>query len=351
MKVIDAHQDISTNILYATNKDITKSYHLNEGSNSTGFAIHNNTDIPRLKKGGVKIVFASIFSVDSNAIEQLAKERPDNYNFGKVFKIRTSLAGALEQLSLYHDLTTNSKELGLIDTQTAYRSIMKSRKIGFLLHLEGIDYFQDSLEMVDVFYQLGVRSIALTWRNKNYFAGGNNSSGGLTPLGKQLIKKLAKTPVVVDLAHSNKDTFWDVVRIADFPLIVSHTLCETITPNSRNLDDEQIKAIAKSGGVVCMAAIPDFIGGDTIQDYVKHFLHVIKIVGSDHVGFGTDFDGLIDHEDTFVRNFDDSSKFPNVLRELKKAGLTPKDLEKIAYKNLERVILSRLPGKGGVKDV
>lgn len=342
LKVIDAHQDISTNILYATSKDFSKQHKLNEGQNNTGFAVHNNTDLPRLKIGGVKVVFASIFSVDSKAIKQLAKNRPDNYNFGKVFKIRTSLSGALEQLSLYHDLCTKLPGLRQVASVKDYKEIMTSDKVGLLFHLEGIDYFEGSLDMVDTFYNLGVRSIALTWRNKNLFGGGNNAKGGLTKQGQKLIKKLSQTPIVVDLAHSNKETFWDVVNMANFPLIVSHTLCEAITANTRNLDDEQIKAIAKTGGVVCMAAIPDFIGGDTIEEYVQHFVHVKKLVGVEHIGFGTDFDGLIDHEDTFVKNFDDVSKFPNVIRGLKKSGFSDEDIQKISYKNLERVILKRL---------
>lgn len=338
--IIDAHEDISTNILYSTNKNFFVKNKLHQGSNSTGFAINNNSDLPRLLQGNVKLVFASIFSVDNKLVVELEKERPENYNFSKVFKIKTDLAGALEQIALYHDTCNSSNALIHIKNIPDY--LKTNKKVGMLFHLEGVDYFHGSIEMLETFYNLGVRSIALTWRNSNKFAAGNNSSGGLTNLGKKLISKVASMPIILDLAHSNSKTFWDVAKIAKFPLIVSHTLCKAITDNTRNLDDDQIKAIAKTNGVICLAAIPDFIGGDTIEDYVKHFIHIKNLVGIDYIGFGTDFDGLIDHEDRFVKNFDDVSKFPNVIEELKKNGFTKLEIEKICYKNLERVIISRL---------
>lgn len=344
MHIIDAHEDISTNVLYATNKDIQKRNSLHEGTNSTGLAVNNNVDVPRMREGDVKVVFASIFSIDHELVKELAQEKPENYNFSKVFLLKTGLAGALEQLGLYHELCNRIPDLSHLASKRDYKNLEKTKQIGLIFHCEGIDYVT-SEQAVDALIAFGIRSIALTWRNQNALAGGNNATTGLSKLGRTMAKYIASKPVVFDLAHANKQTFWDVAKSVDIPLIVSHTLCNAITQNTRNLDDEQIKAIATTGGVVCMAAIPDYIGGDTIEDYVRHFSHVVELVGIDHVGFGTDFDGLVDLDDRFIKGFEDASQFPNVIKGLLKAGFSRAEVEKIAYKNLERIILARLPNK------
>ena len=343
MRIIDLHQDVALNSLYSTGKDITKTYSLHQGSNNAGFAVNNNTDIPRLKKGNVKLIFSTIFSLDNKSIEMLAKESPENYNFNKVFKIKSGLAGALEQYSYYFDIFSKSKDLVHVKSKKNYLSLKSSKKIGFLIHLEGIDYFGNSLDFLDASFELGARSIALTWRNQNAFASGNSTTGGLTYLGKKIIKKIKAKKMIFDLAHANKKTFWDAMKFVDFPVIVSHSLCQAIVDNSRNIDDDQIKAVAKTGGLVGLAVIPDYIGGDKISDYIKHFVHISDLVGVNHVAFGTDFDGLIDKEDRFIKNFEDVSKYNNVLKGFKKAGFTNKDIEKFTHENVERVILQILP--------
>ncbi len=342
--VIDAHEDIATNVFYSTGKDISKRNRLHQGGNTTGFCVNNNVDLPRLRLGGVKLVFTSVFSVDHSAFGNLVEDKGEGYNFSKVFKVKTGLAGALEQLSYYHEVFSRLEgEVLHVKTVDDYNKLAGGNKIGFLLHIEGADFFGDSVGMVDSFFELGCRSIAFNWRNRNAFASGNNATGGLTKIGKEALKRIKSRGYIFDLAHANKESFDDVMRVIDFPVIVSHTLCRSIFDNSRNLDDSQIREIAKLGGVVCLAAIPDYIGGETVKDYVRHFQYVADLVGSDHVGFGTDFDGLVDPTDRFMKGFEDVSGFPNVLRELKKGGFSRQELEKIAYRNVQRVILSRLP--------
>jgi|SRR3989344_660426 len=339
--VIDAHQDIALNILYATKKDFSRRHTLHEGTPIPGLAAHNNTDLPRLISGNVKLVFATIFSLNHSSITQLAKNRPENYNFEKIYGLKSGLPGALEQLALYHELFDKHPQIKHITSLSDYRSL-KDRQVGLLIHLEGVDFFKSDLGRLDDFYNLGVRSLALTWRNQNAFASGNNALGGLTHLGKRLIHAVESKHIIFDLAHANTVTFWDAMDIINFPVIVSHTLCQAICQNSRNLDDRQIKAVAGTGGVICLAAIPDYIGGDSIRDYVKHFVHVADLVGVNHVAFGTDFEGLVDPEDRFIKNFEDVSMFPNVLNQLKKSGFSDTDIAKISHQNLERIITQRL---------
>jgi len=185
--------------------------------------------------------------------------------------------------------------------------------------------------------------LALTWRNKNIFAGGNNTEAGLTEQGKKLLEKALQKGVIIDLAHSNQKTFFEAAEILQKPFAVSHTNCAAVFANSRNISDEQIELVAKKGGVVGVSAITEHLGGSTMADYIKHILYIVQLVGPDYVGFGTDFDGMVDPEDKFIAGFEDVSYFPNVLKALAETGLSSADIEKIAYKNWQRLILSNLP--------
>src|SRR3990167_8731846 len=199
--IIDLHTDIASNVLEATGKDISRRYSLHEGTPKVpGVVANNNVDLPRLRGGGVKLVFTSIFALDKKSLDELIKIDQKEY------------------------------------------------------------YIDKYLKVLQKFYDLGARSLALTWRNRNKFGSGNNTQGGLTTTGKKLIKRVRKLGMIFDLAHANEETFWETVKIVDFPIIVSHTLCKALCDNSRNLSDEQIKAFAQKGGVLGMAAIPDYIG-------------------------------------------------------------------------------------------
>lgn len=340
--IIDAHEDVALNALYDTSKDIGKRHKVNEGFNPYGFPIFNNVDIPRLKAGKVKFVFATIFSLPRRTVLSLVKKKNAGYNFKKLLNLKTDLLGALEQLSFYYqNLRKYKNEIGLVTSKKDYLEIRNSSKIGLILHSEGISYFEDE-NYLDIFYQFGLRSVALTWREKNKFGGGNNAKGGLTPLGKRLIKKCQELGMIIDLAHANQKTFYDVIRIVNQPIIVSHSNVYSLCSHKRNLTDDQIKEIAKLGGVICLSVIYDQIGGVTIKDYIKHFLYIIDLVGIDYVGFGTDFDGLMDPDIVLIKEFEDVSKFGNVVKEFKKAGLNEEAIKKICYKNLERVLLESL---------
>jgi len=340
--VIDIHEDIALNALYSTTKDISKMHTLHQGFSKAGFPVNNNVDIPRLKKGKVKLVFSTIFSIDSGTIKELVKERPDNYNFEKLHNIKTDLSGALEQYAFYSKLFFDHKNKVIqIRTKNDYQELKKGNKIGILLHSEGVDYFQD-VEDLELFHQFGLRSVALTWRNKNIFGGGNNSTRGLTKQGERLLKAAQEMGVIIDLAHANKETFYGALKIIKKPFFVSHTNCNAIFENSRNITDEQIRAVASRGGVIGVAPITEHMGGSSMEDYLDHIMHIVNLAGIEHVCFGTDFDGMVDPEDKFIKGFEDVSKFGNVQKGLTSRGLKKREVEKISFRNAERVILGNL---------
>ena len=338
--IIDIHNDLASNVLDATGKDITKRYGLYDGiPQIPGVVAHNNVDIPRLKEGNVKLIFATIFALDEISLNEMKITCTESYNFSKFAGMTYGIESARKQMAYYQDvLQKHADQLTLITNYSEYVSTIDSSKIGLLLHLEGIDYIDENLTLLDEFYSLGVRSLALTWRNNTIFASGNNSTGGLTILGEKLVRTAQEMGIFIDLAHSNEQTFWDLVKIVRAPVVVSHTLCKSICDVSRNLNDDQIKSIANLDGVIGLAAIPEYIGGNSIKDYVNHFKHIINLVGEDYVCFGTDFDGLVGADDTFIDNFDGSDKFPNVINGLIKAGFSKLTISKICHKNIERVM-------------
>lgn len=341
--VIDAHTDIALNVLYVTNKDIGRRYKLHEGYNPYGFCVNNNIDIPRLKEGKVKFVFTSIFSLDKKSVKQLMEDTKSGYNFAKLKDLKTDLWGAIEQFGYYYSVIEKYKNIiNLVKTKEDYFRIKKSKeKIGLILHAEGISYLKKP-EDIDILFNLGLRSLALTWREKNRFGGGNNAQGGLTKLGKEVIELCNEKGIIIDLAHANQKTFFEALKIAKKPVIVSHTNVYSLQPHNRNLTDDQLKKIKENGGVVCLSVIYDQIGGTKLKDYIKHFLYVINLIGIDYVAFGTDFDGLIDPDIIFIKNFEDISKFPKVIEMLERVGLRESEIEKICYKNIERIIFSNL---------
>lgn len=342
--VIDLHTDIATNVLEATGKNITKRHSLHNGNpRISGVVANNNIDLPRLRDGGVRLVFTSLFGLDEKSYQQLIGLNQSEYNFKKLENTKFGFEAILEQLSYYHGIFQKYKDqISIIKSKKDYLNLLKTKKIGFVIHIEGADYIDKEGKILEALYTFGVRSIGLTWRNRNLFASGNNVSGGLTKEGRSLIDKINNLGMILDLAHTNKETFSDIIKFVNYPIIVSHTLVDSICNNSRNLTDDQIKSVAKLGGVMGMAAIPDYIGGSSLEDYVDHFEYILKLVGDDFISFGTDFDGLVGAEDTFMENFTGADGFPNIIKVFKKRGFTDKTIEKICYRNAERLIKTTL---------
>lgn len=343
--IIDIHNDIAANVIEATQKDITQRHTLYEGTPQVpGLVAHNNVDLPRLREGNVKMVFATIFGLDQASFDELVALEQDEYNFEKLKQIKFGLAAARDQMEYYQTIFQHHPDQVVpIRAFDEYEELLNTPQIGMLLHLEGIDFVDRELQLLGEFYRAGVRSVALTWRNRNLFGGGNNVAGGLTDLGAKIIHRIEELGMIFDLAHANQATFWDAMEVITNPPIVSHALCEGICPNSRNLTDTQICAVVEKGGVIGLAAIPDYIGGDQLDDYVNHFEYVINLVGDDHVGFGTDFDGLVDPIDRFMDGFTGSDGFPNVITIFKQRGWSVDTISKISHRNIERIMQQVLP--------
>ncbi len=302
---IDAHQDLLYHVYpFSTTDKNVKEYAKARGQIS----------LEKLKKSGVNIVFSSIFT------------EPEFYNKGK--------ERLLEQINYHEDfLNNNSRDFYL------FKNIKDSnkKKLALLLHIEG--YYAQVGDLTEL-YENGVRSISLTWNNRNQYAGGSKSNGGITFKGRRLVEEIGKRKIILDLAHLNSTSFWDVLRIyKNKPPIVSHTACYSLCQDSRNLKDDQIKEIASRKGVVGIFFSGKFLkksGRYRIEDLIDHISHIIDLVGIDFVGIGSDLGGIV--SGTIVKGLEDVSKISNLVSVFKRAGYTKEDIEKIMGGNFKRVL-------------
>lgn len=167
-------------------------------------------------------------------------------------------------------------------------------------------------------------------------ARGENEHGGLSAFGKQVVREMNSVGMLVDLSHAAESTFWQVLECSALPVVCSHSSCKALCNHPRNLTDEQIKAIADKGGVMQVTMYSGFLrqeGEATLNDFIAHLEHAVKVAGIDHVGIGTDFDG-----DGAVVGCSNASQLLNVTRELLRRGYGEEELEKIWGANWLRVM-------------
>ncbi|MGH4139169.1 dipeptidase [Clostridium sp.] len=305
--VVDAHSDIPLDLLY-TRKN---------GEHSSNLT---NKHLPILQAGGINVVFMEIY----------AKLHPEG-----------SLKQAmLEVGDLYEEIKENEK-LKLIRTKNDFKKIATDGTLNIVLSMEGLEPLGSDLTLLNVFYELGIRSASLTWNNRNYFASGVSEIGGLSNLGKKAIKMMEELGIIVDVSHLNEEGFWDIINIATKPIIASHSNAKSLYNCDRNLSDEQIRAIVKTGGVIGIVCyFTEEEEKMSLESYMKHLEYMIKIAGEDHVGLGLDFNGYLG--DIYVPGIEDASKIPSITNELCKRGYSESTIYKILGGNFLRVLNSVL---------
>ncbi|MBU0722418.1 membrane dipeptidase [Patescibacteria group bacterium] len=309
MKIYDAHQDIAANIQLVTNKNFFKENKINDCFIKSSYNCVNQVDYPRLAKGNVRLIFATIF----------AKTKKQ----------------ALEQLNIYHKILSKSKNIIPI-LSSKDLIYLKDDQIGFLFNMEGATPLEDAKDL-DVFYEMGLRSIGISWRGENKYI----KNGKLSKIGLRLLNNIENKEMILDAAHMDESLFWDVLGNYEKPFIVSHTACKSIYQNERNLSDEQIKKIEKIGGLIGIAGVNKLVGGKSIDDIIKNINHVIEQSSISTVCFGSDFDGMVNPKLSLIENFEDVASYPNLITKLNTI-FKKNEVEKIAYRNLHNFILKIL---------
>ncbi len=263
--------------------------------------------------------------------------------------IRTKLIiDAIEREIRYAD-----NHFAIVHNYPEFISALEKDKIGIFLGLEGLSSIGKKIDMIDAYYRFGARHASLTWNEGNDLATGvaGDSSRGLTDSGKEAYKRISSLGMIFDVSHLNEKSFWDVVKIADKPIIASHSNCRSICNVPRNLTDDQLRAIGESGGLVGINSFNQFVHkGKELQNVeilVDHIVHMAEIMGIDHIAFGFDFCDYLDdsivgsfssQETAYTTGLEDSSKSQNIIEEMRKRGFSRDEIEKVSSGNILEII-------------
>jgi membrane dipeptidase len=216
-----------------------------------------------------------------------------------------------------------------------------------VLHLEGAEAIDPELEALDLWHAAGLRSLGPVWSRRNAFAQGVALGGdspdvgpGLTAAGRALVRRCGELGIVVDVSHLNEAGFWDVAQLDAGPLVASHSGAHALCASARNLTDRQLDAIGSSGGLVGIVFGPAFLRPDRQDEedtpvalIARHARYVADRIGVEHVGLGSDFDGM-----PMPRALGDAAGLPVLLGELALAGFTDAEIAAIAWGNWRRVL-------------
>ncbi|MFP4349645.1 MAG: dipeptidase [Desulfococcaceae bacterium] len=245
--------------------------------------------LPGFLAGGVDLIVSAIFVHDW-------------------FLPEMGLRKALDQVACLHrEMDETPGRFRLCRSMAEARAARVDGDIALFLSLEGADPLQNDLNLLRIFYELGVRGLGLVWSRRNYAGEGSlfhasraKRKGGLTDFGMDLVEMAENLGMVVDVSHLNDEGFEDVMAVARKPVIASHSNCRALVPVPRNLTDGQIAALAEKGGVIGMNALDVFTHQDrhgaAVDHLVDHVDHIVKIAGVDYVGIGFDLcDSLKNH--------------------------------------------------------
>jgi membrane dipeptidase len=281
-------------------------------------------------------------------------------------------------------------QLALCTTADEIVAAHRAGKFSVLLGIEGGHSIENSLGLLRCYYRLGVRYMTLTWANSNDWADSSGDLGnsairhhnGLTDFGRDVIREMNRLGMMVDVSHISDKTFWDVLETTSAPIIASHSSARSITPAMRNLTDDMMRAIAANNGIVMANFYPAFIDDqwriswnalrhERLQEHealkteyrakgvpvpffasnridrkfaaripraplrslIDHFDHIIQVAGVDHVGIGSDFDGIAHTPE----GIDSAADLPRITEELMTRGYSAEDMQKILGQNLLRV--------------
>ena len=323
--VVDTHCDTLMKVCNSWNararklKNLDAPYDLSKEYDSL------HLDIPKMKAGGHNLQFFAVYL------------EPQYKPFG-------SLKRTLQGFDAFFDMLNNNPEVMLVKSYEDAIKAQEANSLAGLLSIEGGEALEGDLSVLRMLYKLGLRCIGLTWNQRNRIAEGVGdcvSGGGLTTFGRELIAEMNKLGVIVDVSHLSEPGFWDVIKYSTKPIIASHSNARAICDHPRNLTDEQIKALAKNGGVMGMNFCLPFVNsGDkvTIEHMLDHVDHIINLVGPDHIGIGSDYDGI----GAAPEGLENVTKFPNLTEGLIKRGYSDEVIKKFLGENYLRVLKNTL---------
>lgn len=279
--------------------------------------------LDKLREGGVDVVF---FSIYVNPYKY--KDQPRSQ--------AEKIIGLLRK-----EIEVNADLIELATSHADIQRIVAAGKIAGLMGMEGADPIGESLSNIDHFYKLGVRYLGPTWSTHTLMG---DSSGppkprwnGLSKFGKMAVERMNQLGMLIDVSHLSDAALKDVLTLSKQPVIASHSAVDGPRNHPRNLSDDMLKLLALNGGVTGIVFYPPFLdasGKADVRRVVDHIEHAVKVGGVEHVGLGSDFDGLDLPPPT---GLEDARRFPAITRELKARGYSNADVYRILGDNFMRV--------------
>ena len=291
--------------------------------------LFGHVDLPRLRDGGVAGQFFSFWTAP--------------------YPERGCARSVADQLdALDAAMASHPEQLRWTRTGADVRAAKANGQIAALGGIEGGQALEGDLEAIEAFARRGVRYLGLLHFSRNAIgrpAKGRDSdaSEGLTGFGRDVVRECERTGVIIDLAHINRRGYFDALELATLPPMVSHTGVLGVHDHWRNIDDEQLRAIANKGGCVGIIFARKFLGGASIDAVVDHMLHIIDVAGDEVPALGSDFDGFV----VPPEGLEDVAALPNLTVALSRRGVAPRVLEKILGGNVLRV-LDAVPAWGAL---
>jgi len=346
--LVDGHNDLLLHYYYYKDRkgnldeyDISKS-------------ISGQTDIPRLREGKVGAQFFTVFSFDDRTITKSMLETID---------------------CLYRIAERYKNDFSFAYSSNDIMNAFNEGKIAMLMNIEGGEQIENSLPMLRLYYQLGVRYMTLTWNYSHDWADAGLDSAkhnGLNEFGKEVVREMNRLGMLVDISHVSDKVMKDVFETSEAPVIYSHTNSRKFVNTKRNVPDDILHLLKKNNGIIMVSFVPFFVNQKyadwfdryevaydslkkennetakaiieewktknpepkaTITDLANHLDHIKNLISADHIGIGSDFDGFTG----VVEGLEDCSKFPNLFVELARRGWTEDELKKLACENFLRV--------------
>jgi membrane dipeptidase len=336
---------------------------LNGGEDISRATGRGHVDLPRLKEAGMVAPFFALWV-------------PTFYKGSEAVRRTLQLRDAMQSV-----LDAHPEQIELATSAAEVERIAGTGKIAAVLTLEGGHQIADDLAVLRTYHRLGIRSMTLThFRNNNWADASTDRPrhNGLTDFGRQVVREMNRIGMIVDISHVSDKAFYDTLEVTTKPVIASHSSCRALSDVPRNMTDDMIRALAKNGGVIginfgagflsakdaealrqrigqAVATEPDLTGraldefaaaeyareygqmrpaAATLQDAVAHIDHAVKIAGVDHVGIGSDWDGI----NSVPAGLEDVSRMPALTAALLARGYREDDLRKILGGNFVRVL-------------
>jgi membrane dipeptidase len=308
-------------------------------------------DVAKARAGGFAGGFFAVYvpSPTDNPDRRNAERRKPAYDLplAEPIDLEDATPVAIREIAILLELQRRGA-LRVCTTVAEIRDAMAAGVIAAIFHIEGAEAIDTDLETLDVFHAAGLRSIGPVWSRTNAFGYGvpfrfpssPDTGKGLTDHGIRLVRRCDELGIMVDLSHLNAAGFWDVARHSDKPLVATHSNAHALCPHSRNLTDDQLRAIRDSDGMVGLNFAAAFLREDgmtladvPLETMLRHLDHLMSILGEDRVGLGSDYDGaLVPQEITTVADL------PKLVRAMQDHGYGEALIGKICRENWFRVL-------------